>query len=87
MIIVTDPWGGGVTEGFQAAADGTFSLYGPANWTAPASLRGSICDYAEGAVAMRWEVKDSELTLSSGGGPDPCPGRASVFAGTWAVSP
>ncbi len=87
VIIVTDPWGGGVTEGFQAAADGRFSLYGPANWTAPASLRGSFCDYAEGSTAMRWEVNGSELTLSSDGQPDPCPDRASLFAGTWTVSP
>ena len=87
VIIVTDPWGGGVTEGFQAAADGTFSLYGPANWTAPASLKGSICDYAEGVAAMRWEVKGSELTMSPGDRPDPCPDRAFLFAGTWAVSP
>ena len=87
VIIVTDPWGGGVTEGFQAGADGTFSLYGPANWAASASLRGSLCDYAEGAVAMHWEVKGSELALSSDGQPDPCPDRASVFAGTWTVSP
>ena len=87
VITLTDPWGGGVTEGFQAAADGTMSLYGPANWVAPASLRGSICDYAEGAVAMGWQVKGSELTLSSGDRPDPCPDRAFLFVGTWTVSP
>jgi hypothetical protein len=87
VVIVDDPEGGGANEGFRAAADGTMSLYGPANWVEPVARQGSFCDYAEGAVAMRWEVTGSELTLSSGDHPDPCPDRAFLFAGTWTVSP
>ncbi len=53
VVIVDDPEGGGANEGFQAAADGTLSLYGPANWVEAVARQGSFCDYAEGAVAMR----------------------------------
>ena len=86
VIIVDDPWGTGVSEGFHAAPDGTLSLFGPANWIEPADHEGYFCG-PDGVVGMHWKAKGSVLTLSSTDHPDPCPGRASVFAGTWTVSP
>ena len=87
VILVDDPLGGGANEGFQAAEDGTLSLYGPANWVEAVARQGSFCDYAEGAVGMRWEIKGTELTLSAIARPDPCPDRAFLFVGTWRSEP
>jgi len=86
VIRFDDPLGGKGTEAFEATSDGALTLYGPTSWIVPEEAQGGFCN-PDGMVPMTWRISGADLILSAGATPDPCPGRAWVFTGTYQPSP